>query len=109
MLIIIAAVLAGWSATGYAQADPESSQSLAGAWNVKIEFDTPSIEGCTAPGMNTLMVESWQPGAHSQRAPDTVTGYEPVTANSESRSSGRASISPTAQSTARTRCEPTSD
>ena len=52
-LVIIAAVLAGWSATGYAQADPESSQSLAGAWNVKIEFDTPGVEGCTAPGMTT--------------------------------------------------------
>jgi hypothetical protein len=50
-LVIIAAVLAGWSATGYAQADPKSSQSLAGAWNVKIEFDTPGVEGCTAPGV----------------------------------------------------------
>ena len=53
LLIVITVALAGWSATGYAQADPESSQSLAGAWNVKIEFDTPGIEGCTAPGMNT--------------------------------------------------------
>lgn len=52
-LILIAAVLAGWSATGYAQTDPGSSQTLAGAWNVKIEFDTPGLEGCTAPAMNT--------------------------------------------------------
>jgi hypothetical protein len=51
LLIVIAVVLAGWSATGYAQGD--SASSLAGAWNVKIEFDTPGVEGCTAPGMNT--------------------------------------------------------
>jgi len=50
-LIFIVAVLAGWSATGYA--DAGSSQSLEGAWNVKIEFDTPGVEGCTAPGLNT--------------------------------------------------------
>ena len=48
-LIVIAAALAGWSATGIAQ----STQSLEGAWNVNISFDTPGIEGCTAPGLNT--------------------------------------------------------
>ena len=48
-LIVIAAALAGWSATGVAQ----SAQSLDGAWNVNISFDTPGIEGCTAPGLNT--------------------------------------------------------
>jgi hypothetical protein len=52
-LIIIAAMLTGWNASGYAQADAPSGQSLAGAWNIKIEFDTPGVEGCTAPGMNT--------------------------------------------------------
>ena len=48
-LIVIATALAGWSATGVAQ----SAQSLEGAWNVNISFDTPGIEGCTAPGLNT--------------------------------------------------------
>ena len=48
-LIVIGAALAGWSATGIAQ----SAQSLEGAWNVNISFDTPGIEGCTAPGLNT--------------------------------------------------------
>ena len=43
------AALAGWSATGVAQ----SAQGLEGAWNVNISFDTPGIEGCTAPGLNT--------------------------------------------------------
>jgi hypothetical protein len=52
-LIIIAVALTGLSATGYAQGEPGSTQNLAGAWNVKIEFDTPGLEGCTAPGMNT--------------------------------------------------------
>jgi len=50
-LIIMTAMLAGWNATAAAQADQKSGQSLAGAWNVKIEFDTPGIEGCTAPGV----------------------------------------------------------
>ena len=50
-LVVIAAALAGWTATGHA--DARSGQSLAGAWNVKIEFDTPGIEGCTAPGLNS--------------------------------------------------------
>ena len=48
-LVVIAAALAGWTATGHA--DARSGQSLAGAWNVKIEFDTPGVEGCTAPGL----------------------------------------------------------
>lgn len=50
-LVIMTAMLAGWNATASAQADSKSGQSLAGAWNVKIEFDTPGIEGCTAPGV----------------------------------------------------------
>jgi hypothetical protein len=48
-LFVIVAALAGWSATGVA----ESAQGLEGAWNVNISFDTPGIEGCTAPGLNT--------------------------------------------------------
>ncbi len=46
-LIVIVVALAGWSATSSAQ----SGQSLAGAWNVRIDFDTPGIEGCTTPGL----------------------------------------------------------
>ena len=52
-LILVAAMLTGGHTTSYAQADVASGQSLAGAWNVKIVFDTPGLEGCTAPGMNT--------------------------------------------------------
>jgi hypothetical protein len=50
-LVVIAVALASWTATGHA--DARSGQSLAGAWNVKIEFDTPGVEGCTAPGVNS--------------------------------------------------------
>ena len=78
-LMIIAAMLTGWHTTGYAQANPESGQSLAGAWNVKIEFDTPGIEGCTAPGMNTNDGGIMPAGVPSQRVPDTVSGSEPET------------------------------
>jgi hypothetical protein len=53
LIIIIGAMATGWPTTGHAQADAQSGQSLAGAWNVKIEFDTPGIEGCTAPGLMT--------------------------------------------------------
>jgi hypothetical protein len=49
LVVVIAAALAGWSATATAK----SAQSLEGAWNVHIDFDTPGIEGCTAPGLNT--------------------------------------------------------
>jgi hypothetical protein len=51
VLVVMAAALTGWTTTSHAEA--ASSQSLAGAWNVKIEFDTPGIEGCTAPGVNS--------------------------------------------------------
>ena len=43
------AVVTGWTATGAAK----STRSLEGAWNVNIDFDTPGVEGCTAPGLNT--------------------------------------------------------
>lgn len=52
LLIMVAAALAGWSTTAHARADG-SSQSLEGAWNVQIAFDTPGVEGCTAPGVNS--------------------------------------------------------
>src|SRR5687767_6070481 len=51
LLIVVTVALAGSGATGSADAGP--TQSLEGAWNVKIEFDTPGVEGCTAPGMIT--------------------------------------------------------
>ena len=35
-LMIIAAMLTGWHTTGYAQANAQSGQSLAGAWNVRV-------------------------------------------------------------------------
>jgi hypothetical protein len=52
-LIILAATLGGWSATGFAQSNSQSGQSLQGAWNVKIESDTPGIDGCVAPALIT--------------------------------------------------------
>jgi hypothetical protein len=52
-LIILAGTLAGWSATGFAQSNARSGQSLHGAWNVRIESDTPAIDGCAAPATIT--------------------------------------------------------
>jgi hypothetical protein len=52
-LIILAGTLAGWSATGFAESNAWSGQSLEGAWNVKIASDTPGIDGCAAPAVIT--------------------------------------------------------
>jgi len=50
-LVVVIAALVGWAVTGHA--DAASGQSLDGAWNVRIDFDTPGLEGCTAPSLNT--------------------------------------------------------
>ena len=50
LLVLVAAMVTGGHTTGYAQAAP-SGQSLEGAWNVKVEFDTPGVEGCTSPSL----------------------------------------------------------
>jgi hypothetical protein len=50
-LVVVIAAFVGWTVTGHA--DAASSQSLGGAWNVTIDFDTPGFEGCTAPSLNT--------------------------------------------------------
>ena len=34
-------------------ADVEHGQTLAGAWNITIVFDDPTLVGCTTPGLNT--------------------------------------------------------
>ena len=52
-LIILAGTLAAWSATGFGQSNAQFRQSLEGAWNVKIESDTPGIDGCAAPALIT--------------------------------------------------------
>lgn len=48
-VIVMATLLGSWSLTGVAK----SAQTLEGAWNINISFDTPGVEGCTAPGLNT--------------------------------------------------------
>ena len=52
-LIILGGALAAWSATGFGQLNAQPGQSLEGAWNVKIESDTPAIDGCAAPAVIT--------------------------------------------------------
>ena len=49
--VVACGVLVAFSATSSSAAD--GKQTLAGAWNVAIDFDDPGLVDCTAPSLNT--------------------------------------------------------
>ena len=49
--IVASGALVAFTATSSSAAD--GKQTLAGAWNITIAFDDPSLVGCTTPGLNT--------------------------------------------------------
>jgi len=48
--VVACGVLVAFSATSSAA---DGNKTLAGAWNITIEFDDPALVGCTTPGLNT--------------------------------------------------------